>query len=353
MRQRTARISFKTQATDLMRHDAIAVSQDSAPEITPDRAGDSLALVVIERKLGVWVPWNKSEPMSHWLGVSLWEETDKGCTPENEGRVRAVEFGQFHTKEGIPSEIKHLSCLETLSLYSNGNKFLYSFDGGTAITELSELKHLRIYSFGLTSLPAEFARLKNLETLDLSGNNFNEVPAVLTPQNFPKLKHLSLVNNKRSEYEDLTLATRPKEEWGGLFHGANTLEHLFRWDNLESLLLSNNFIKGGLPKMDDYPKYTQDEVMRNDTLRTAAAVLIGSPKVLPKCKDLRIGLNYLRGEIPQWVLIHPHLMRWTPEISIFRQQRAYDDDGILPGFTNIPKTFDYYWELYPLLKPEY
>ena len=356
MNVREAKVNFRVKDEDMVKHDALLIRQDRSPEITPDRAGDSLAVVIIERKLNVFIQWDKSESIMNWEGVRLWEEQDKGCTPEKVGRVRALEFKQFITKEGIPDEIRHLTYLETLSFFSNGNKFMYSFDAGTAITELKELKNLRIFSMGLTTLPDEFKNLKNLETLDLSGNNFQNVPAVLTPENFPNLKHLSLVNNRRSSTIDLTLAsTYPKEEWGGLYETKNTLERLFSWDKLESLLLSNNIIKGELPKMNKYnqPRYTEEEVMQNDTLKTAAKALIGQPKVLPNCKDLRIGLNYLHGTIPDWHLNHPCLMYWNPDVSIFNQNNGMDDDGVMPGFTNVPKSYEYYYELYPLLKPEY
>ncbi len=51
------------------------------------------------------------------------------------------------------------------------------------------------------------------------------------------------------------------------------LERLFfKWENLESLVLSNNIIKGTLPKMAyGVPKYTKEEVEANDTLKTAAS----------------------------------------------------------------------------------
>jgi hypothetical protein len=39
------------------------------------------------------------------------------------------------------------------------------------------------------SLPDDFVKLgKSLVALDLSANNFAEIPAMLTPENFPKLK---------------------------------------------------------------------------------------------------------------------------------------------------------------------
>lgn len=363
---REAKVLFVVKDEDMAHHDALLISQDRAPEITPDAKGDSLALVIIERKLNSIIgdqKWDKSEPMMNWSGVRLWEEKDRGCTPENMGRVRAVEFSMFYTKEGIPDEIRHLTALETLSFFSNGNEFMCSFDAGTAITELTNLKHLRIFAFGLATLPEEFKNLKNLETLDLSSNNFAEVPAVLTPENFPNLKHLNLSGNRKRYYgDDLTIANFPKEEWGGLYYsngkfvnGRNILEQLFSWENLESLQLSQNILKGAIPAMNKYnmPKWTEKEVMANDTLKNAAEVLVGKPKVLPHCKVLKINGNYLRGEVPDWVIHHPWFMYWSPDMLIFNQQNGKDDDGNMPGFTNIPESYEYFYELYPLLKPEY
>ena len=345
----------------------VDIPQDAATWLSYDKYKFTLdcgARPRIERKLNVAVKWDKNESLMNWPQVKLWEEQDKGCTPENLGRVRAVEFSQFITKEGIPDEIRYLTELETLSFFSNGNKFMYSFDTGTAITQLTKLKNLRIYSFGLTTLPPDFVNLKNLVTLDLSSNNFQEVPAILTPENFPNLRHLSLATNRRGHEIDLTGTARyPKEEWGGLYGSNNNnnsnlsnpmLERLFKWENLESLVLSNNIIKGTLPKMAyGVPKYTKEEVEANDTLKTAASVLVGKPKVLPHCKDLRIGLNYLHGDLPDWLLHHPYLMFWSPEISIFNQNRGKDDQGIMPGFSNVPTSFEYFYELYPILKPKY
>lgn len=354
---RETMINFLVEDEDLAKHDALAISQKRAPEITPDAKGDSLVLCIIERKLNSITGqqmWDKSEPMMNWRNVRLWEESDKGCTPENIGRVRAVEFFQFYTKEGIPEEIRYLQCLETLSFFSNGNKFQHSFDAGTAITELTNLKHLRIFSFGLTSLPNEFKNLKNLVTLDLSGNNFQNVPAVLTPENFPNLRHLNLSTNRRYYTDDLTLETKDKATWGGLYEERNILQRLFAWENLESLQLSNNIIKGFIPQMNmwNMPKWTEEEVMANDTLRTAAKALIGKPKVLPHCKTLKINANYLRGTVPDWLLNHPYFLFWGPDVLIFNQHAGADDDGQMPGFTNVPETFEYYYNLYPVYKPK-
>lgn len=358
---RSAEVKFDVKETDMVKHDALVISQDRAPEITPDRTGDSLALVIIEQKLNVYINnrWDKSEALSNWRGVDLWDELDKGVTPEKMGRVRAVEFAQFHiTKdEALPDELGYLTCLETLSLFSNGNKFLCSFDNEKAnlkvLGKLTALKNLRIFSVGLIDLPEELKNLTELETLDLSGNNFQKLPDVLTPENFPKLKHLGLVNNRRSPSENLGNITYPDTEWGGFFGQTDILTRLFSWENLESLQLSNNIIQGSIPAMNQLPKWTREEVLANDTLKTAVNVLTRMPKVLPHCKDLRIGLNYLTGSLPQWLINHPWLRFWSPEVSIFKQCRELDKNGRKPGFGNVPKSFDYYYELYPLLKPEF
>ena len=79
------------------------------------------------------------------------------------------------------------------------------------------------------------------------------------------------------------------------------LERLFKWENLESLVLSNNIIKGTLPKMAyGVPKYTKEEVEANDTLKTAASVLVGKPKVFT-----------YRLELPAW---RPSRLALTPPL---------------------------------------
>lgn len=360
MQNRNALVKFAVEETDLVKHDALAISQDRSPEITPDRRGDSLAIVICERKLRPTQEWNKNELLSNWEGVTLWEESDEGVKPEMIGRIRSLAIKFFHTKEGFPEELKHLTYLETLSLYSCANPYTYSFDLGTAITELTNLKNLQMFSCCLVSLPEEFKNLNKLEVLDLSGNNFQTLPAVLTPENLPKLRSLNLAANRRSLEDNIQLEDMDKEKWGGFYDDnptsskfgfSSVLTRLFQWSNLERLILSNNIIKGVIPQMTyglNLPKYTQEEVMANDTLKYAATELVGKYKILPKCKDLRIGLNYLHGELPHWIRYHPYLPYWAPDISIFKQQAYPDDEGNVSGFTNVPLSFDYYYKVYPV-----
>ena len=375
---REALVNFKVKEEDLVKHDALSILQKRGPEITDDRKGDSLALVICERKLHVMQEWNKNEALYNWRDVKLWEETDKGCTPENLGRVRSVKFGftsfmetggtYEHPIVAIPEEISNLKYLETLSFFSNANPWRYYYTTGTAITELANLKNLQIFSYSLVSLPDEFKNLKNLEVLDLSSNCFQTLPAVLTPENFPKLKSLDLVANRRSQSDNLEEETRlDKEHWGGFFGEEvrnsftenPVLKRLCKWDNLERLVLSNNILQGTIPTFTTYadrdiPRYTQADLDANpDTLGHASILVTNKiPKVLPKCKDLRIGLNYLNGKVPDWMMYHPYLPYWSPDTSIFGQHKWNDTFGKEAGFTNYPENYDYYYEQYPVYLEE-
>ena len=73
--------------------------------------------------------------------------------------------------------------------------------------------------------------------------------------------------------------------------------------------------------------------------------MVGTPKVLPNAREMRLNLNKLRGEIPDWILYHPHLMDWDADILVFVQE-GRDREGNAVGFTNIPENFDYYHKFY-------
>ncbi|MGM9785313.1 MAG: hypothetical protein ACI3ZS_00500 [Candidatus Cryptobacteroides sp.] len=356
---RLADITFETEES-LDVQEAVKVTQKRAPEITDDRKGDSLAIVIIEQKLNVWVSFNHDEPMDYWNGVTLWKASDKECKnePERIGRVRSLQITMFTTPasedaKGYPAEFAKLRYLERLSLFSNGNKFRRHITKLGGITELTGLKYLQLSSAGLTDLPDEFANLENLEVLDLSSNIFSRIPDVLSPDNFPKLTQLNLATCERQDYGNLTVLTVDKEERGGFYmdyaEGRNTLKKLFSWSKLKRLILSNNLFMGQIPDMLDFSeKYTEEDIIAaGDTLKNATYNLVGKPKVLPNCYDFRIGLNYLTGNVPDWILYHPKLMFWNPDISVFNQENQPGEDGRHPGFGNVPASYDYYWTAYP------
>ena len=75
-------------------------------------------------------------------------------------------------------------------------------------------------------------------------------------------------------------------------------------------------------------------------------------RVLPNATRVSMNLNFITGEIPDWVKYHPNLSKWNPFTLFFTQDIGYDKSGNLPGFTNEPANLDYYYELYPLNKPK-
>ena len=113
---------------------------------------------------------------------------------------------------------------------------LLNIDLGSEICELEHLKYLTLFSYGLVSLPDDFVKLgKSLVALDLSANNFTRIPAMLTQENFPKLKSLSFVASRRWQTVDL----RKKDEYenGIGLHVNTSTDNVFRrlllWENLE------------------------------------------------------------------------------------------------------------------------
>ena len=361
--ERLAEVRFvPAEGVELVRHDALKIVQKAADAIPDSREGDSLAIVGCARSLGFNMDKYEGESMANWDIVQLWEPTDEGFTEDRRGRVKSVAFSFFYTRDGIPYEIQFLSKLETLSLFSNGNSFLFHFHSGEYLAKLTNLKHLQIYSIGLSELDDDFKNLRNLETLILAGNNFNEFPKILTPENFPNLTYIDVAANRCRILFDMTTTTVDKSEWGGFYLNdeTNFPTWLLKWENLEFLRLSNNYMQGEIPDMEDYEvRWTEEEVAANDTLphgnnNPAGYNLVGKPKVLPNAKFFAINLNLYTGEIPEWILYHPHLMEWAPEILVFNQDgETVRADGKTPGFSNVPVSPDYYYEAYPLLKPDY
>ena len=340
----------------------IVVRQTAAPLIEDNRQGDSLAVVAIFNKLECWSEGaiSTTEGMHRWECVRLWEATD-ATLPAKEavGRVRDIELSYFDTYEGIPYEIKYLKYLETISLFGNVNTMLKSIDLGEEICTLEYLKALRVAAFGLSSIPESFKNLGDtLEELDLNSNNFDGIPAVLTKENFPHLKTLDLTANRRNILSDLRKAAEGDKI--GMHHNTakdDALERLLLWENLEELSLSYDYFEGAIPDFKVGEKgvraYTdEDFVERGDTL--AWAVQRGLPRVLPNLRSLRLNLNFLSGELPEWLLYHPRLMEWSPENLIYIQQEGgVDSNGNRVGFSNEPTSREYYFQAYPLMRGRY
>ena len=229
--------------------DDLKVRQEAAEPIEVGIKGDSLAILAIHRIIGCWTDIDASEKMVFWDGVELWE------SGEHKGRVKRAEFYMFNTKESIPYQVKYLTAAEELYFFGNTNTFLLSLDPGEHICELENLRKLTIGAYGLSSLPESFSRLKNLEYLDISSNNFQQVPSVLTPENFPKLTALIMNACQRNTIYDLSNTL--KTNYGGLFDESDTdadgnkvfPKRLLMWDNLDTLRLSVNYLEGIIPDL--------------------------------------------------------------------------------------------------------
>lgn len=367
--ERIATISFLPQSEDdtLTKEVILTVKQEAAPEITDDRRGDSIAIVIASAKMRSMTTWDTSERLEYWKGVTVWEKTDKDVKPEMVGRVRSVEFKMLNTKEGLPLEIGKLTYLETLVVYGNTNTMLLPapFTIGNALAELKYMKSLTIGAFGITTISKNELKepCKTLEYLDLGGNNFISIPYDLTPLNYPQLTSLSLTGMRR--YSTVTDLKNETRENVGLKISATSLKNLLKWEKLKALALSYNLIYGELPTFvnswDGKPEYgvsayTDDDIQKNDTLMSASdevkAKLKTIPRILPNVEYLSLNLNFLTGnDLPDWLLYHPRFARFNPFTLIYTQESGLDMNGNVPGFKDEPANLEWFYERYPKARP--
>ena len=349
--ERVADVVFQPKEdVQMVKHDGLKVVQKAAlpiPVGTP--AGDSLAILAVSRALGMFTEFDTSEKMEHWSNVKVWKDG------EHKGRVKYVQFFMFKTKEEIPFEIQYLTAAEEIVIYSNANHFLHSLSTGEHITKLTNLKRLTIGAYGLTELHPDFVNLKNLEYLDISSNCFESIPDIITPENFPKLRSLVMAACQR--YTIYDLSNDKREKIGGFIaddlrekKGMDTFKRLLKWDNLDTLRLSVNYIQGELPDMknEGLPTWTFEEL--KDSLATGLTELPvelqNVPKVLPNTKFFAINFNRFTGMLPEWILKHPNLDLWAPYSLVF-QQEGKNREGANAGFDNEPTSLDAYYKLYP------
>lgn len=334
------------QGVEIQSGNVLKLSQN-APEAIEEGtvAGDSLALIAINRALGCWSQYEVNERMAYWEGVEVWK------SGPDKGRVKSAQFYMFGTKESLPFQVRYLTAAEDLSFFGNTNTFLLSLSPGEDICTLNRLRKLTISAYGLSSLPESFKNLENLEYLDISSNNFEEVPEVLSMENFPKLTSLQV--NACQRYMISDLYSTKKENFGG-FTGTYDLDasgqkrfpkKLLKWSKLDTLRLSVNYFEGSFPDLVDDPdfeKWTAEEVAACDTL---PEILIGMPKVLPDTDFFAINHNRMYGMLPDWLLYHPKLDWWAPFVLLFPQE-GKATDNTRAGFLNEPDNLDYYYKHY-------
>lgn len=412
--ERTATVTIKPKGDDANVADPLVLKfrQKSAPKITDNRAGDSLAILAIYESMNGIFEWDASENMMYWEGVELWKATDPEVKKNDKllGRLKSVKFRLFETYESIPYQIKHLWTAKSISFSGNSNIFLKSIKLGPEICELAGegkmLKELTISAYGLVELPDGFAEFgKNLEMLDLSSNNFeykDEVTfnknglGVINSDNFKNLKRLRL--NKITRYDttrDLSQVEKTDSvgfRWKtgfGTFTSEPTqatndkyFKMLLQWENLEELSLSLNLLEGELPSDEDllkldgidpyelsdleemeyYPDTIKLDHAKRYLLADDAGTHEAAPRVWPKMKSLSLNLNFLTGELPKWILYHPYLTYWNPFSMIFTQEtNAINTDKEKAGFEAEPTNLsnytnlgypESYYDVYPGRKPK-
>ena len=397
------------------RIDHVQVTQTSAAAKPEDpRAADSTALVSISRALNVWSGgWDTSTRMERWDDVHLWEEGDEisdgqPIPDEWVGRVRSVRFFMFNTNDGIPYQVSWLDAAEELEFYSNENSlFREGIQLGEYLMELGEqpdrpsvLKRLTIAAYGLDneSLPDSFfwqnggPAFPKLEYLNLSSNNFSYIDPRFSAENFPSLHAFVMRSNQRRVVYDLSNSTASSpeqfaEENAGLYleninpenssMGGGFPVRLLKWDNLDTLELTLNYLEGSLPTDDQIRNYIgkgnwshsdkvqfvqdgEDRILSvADSLAAPGApdadVAYGEfdelqiPKVLPKLRVFSINLNRFSGSLDpdthKWLMYHPLMDWWEPSTFIFTQEGT-DSDGRAARFDDIPVNMDYYYDVY-------
>lgn len=389
----------------------LTVRQKAAQKIEDNRAGDSLSVIMINQKLGSLATFETSDNMRNWSGVTLWEATDDFVKdhPEAVGRVRSVKFSMFNLKSGetLPKEVGNLKFLESFSVAANENNQIREVKLGEEICSLKFLKNLTVQAYGLTQLPAGFAKLgKTLESLNLVSNNFNklsDITNIVNEKNFPNLRNLILYAQRRTDVVTNIASLGEKNASGvyvynnypiGLYGKVNAgsadrqaLLKLLTWDKLNTLELSYCFLEGELPTDEEMTdaleaagkatRYSKSDFSTNkeeylDKLvgDTCKWLLSGRnnpitckhkdgsvvsekvypyqvPRVLPNCRQLSLNLNFFTGKVPNWILFHPHLVEWNAPTMVFNQQpKGKNSDGAAVGFSNMTEdsySYDYYY----------
>lgn len=391
-------------------HVILTVKQKAAMKIEDNRAGDSLAIVLINEKVRSMYPIETSENMRKWTGVTLWEETDD--VPEGAvGRVRSVAFSMVNIADGdvLPREVRYLKYLESFSIASNDNSQIRNVKMCDELCNLEYLKSLTVKAYGLQELPNNFKNLKNLEVLDLSFNCFtslDKLTQTINKTNFPKMRKLHLYGQRRNDViTDLEASSKDNYQYNGYplglhfkMHGSgpddpketNAFLQLLTWEELEALELSYCFMEGTLPTDEqmetalkaankplhytetDFSKDKKDYLTKlvGDTCRwlleekevtrknadgtpIEGATVKGTEvlRVLPRARAFSLNLNFFTGELPNWILFHPHFVEWRPTALIFNQQeKGKNSDGEPVGFSNIDAdnyNFSYYYGAKP------
>lgn len=327
---RVATIVFKQKNAvegETLVESRLTFRQTKAQEIIPSRQGDSLAVLAIARLMRCAANIDTSTPLIHWTNIDT-EEVEyvnhKGETVD-ELRVVGLRFSMFDTDKTIPYQIRKLDQLRTLSLSGNtdaaGKNIVLEDD----ITYLPHLESLSLLGYGICKLPARMKEMTQLQELELSGNNFTTLPIdIITELDKHSLLYVNFANNRAKDvFGKLNENASDKATLG--LHGSLP-EALFTLKNVVYIGLSYNYFEGSIPDMGyDASQYeTEEEKVANNP-------------IMPQLENLSINLNFLTGNIPDWILYHKNLKCWDPFTLVFNQyENGKDASGKRVGFDNTP-----------------
>jgi hypothetical protein len=156
----------------------------------------------------------------------------------------------------------------------------------------------------------------------------------------------------------MDLSNDTRENIGGFVEEEGFPVRMLLWDNLDTLRLSVNYLQGKLPSDEEMVQILSEkngsvEYWRNSDMNIKDSIAVGNtffeendvPKVIPEMDFFAINLNRLYGELPKWILYHPKLDRWYPDLLIWSQEgRA--KDGNKAGFSNAPTNMNYYYDIF-------
>ena len=252
---------------------------------------DLKAIFAIYKKCGPWVnEWDFNDS-STWLGISYALDLDS-----NQYRVVEFDVSQGDFKGDFPGEL----------------------------TDLTELRVLRIGGSMTGQIPDSISKLKNLEELYIWSTNMNTT----IPESIGKLIHL----------QTLSIRNNPG------VHGPlpNSIGNL---TNLEYLSVSDNNLSGELPKsLKNLKKLYYCFMVNNHFSGTFPIEIIQSPAAAYMCSENDIDslsfdiwsdsiqweapdlqYNKLHGTIPNWVFKTKKW--WRSHGSVGNQKEGY-------GYTN-------------------
>ena len=331
-KDRTATIIFKQKEVEQGEtpvESKLTFRQKKAQEIIPSREGDSLAVLAIARIMRCAFNWDTSTPIIHWNNIKTEEVeyvNEKGETVD-EVRIVGLSFSLFDTDKSIPYQIRKLDQLRTLILNGNADAAGKNIVLEDDITYLPKLKSLSLLGYGISKLPERMKEMTQLEELELSGNNLTTIPLnIISELDKHNLKYVDMSNNRVKDFfGKLNEHADEKDEIG--LHG-ELPEALFTLKNVVYLGLSYNYFEGNIPDMGyDASQYeTEEEKVANNP-------------ILPQMENLALNLNFLTGDIPDWILYHKNLRCWDPYTLIFNQyENGKDSSGKRVGFNNEPST---------------